>query len=84
VESLTGGTGLSGAARARAAGPLGPEERGKERARRGLGQNRPSRGREGFFFFSFSVFYFLFPFSIFVSFYFLFFRINNLLYNLEC
>jgi hypothetical protein len=38
----------------------------------------------GFFFFSFSVFYFTFPFSIFVSFYFLFFLINNLLNNLKC
>jgi hypothetical protein len=42
-------------------------------ARRGLGQIRPSRGGEGFFPFYFSVFYFTFPFSIFVSFYFLFF-----------
>jgi hypothetical protein len=51
------------------------EERGgKERAWRGLGQNRPSRGGgKDFFPFSFSAFYFIFPFSIFVSFYFLFF-----------
>jgi hypothetical protein len=65
VEPLTGGAGLSGAARARAAGPLGPGRRGgKERAWRGLGKNRPSRG--GMVFpFSFSVFYFFFPFSIF-------------------
>jgi hypothetical protein len=45
-------------------------EGGKERARRGLGQNRPSRGGRVFFFFCFL---FHFPFSIFVSFYFLFF-----------
>jgi hypothetical protein len=77
VEPLTGGAGLSGAARSRAAGPLGPwEERGEERARRGLGQNRPSRGGRVFLFF-------LFLFSIFVSFYFLFFWINNLLNNLK-
>jgi hypothetical protein len=70
VESLTGGAGLSGVARAREAGPLGPGRRGggEERARRGLGQNWPSRGGEGFF----SFFCFLFPFSIFY-FYFLFF-----------
>jgi hypothetical protein len=61
VEPLNGGAGLSGAARARAAGPLGSgEERGKEQAQRDLGQNRPSRGGEGFFFFPFSVFYFFF------------------------
>jgi hypothetical protein len=42
---------------ARAAGPLG------------MGEERG----EGFFLFFFSVFYFTFPFSIYVSFYFLFF-----------
>jgi hypothetical protein len=59
--------------RARAARPLGPGRRGgKTRARRDLGQKRPSRwGRV--FPFSFSIFYFTFPFCIFVSFYFLFF-----------
>jgi hypothetical protein len=41
-ESLTGGAGLSGAARARVAGPLGPGRRGGKRARHGLGQKRPS------------------------------------------
>jgi hypothetical protein len=72
VEPLTGGAGLSGAARARAAGPLGPgKERGKERARRGLGQNRPSRGGRVFLFFLFlfsiSFLHFLFLF-LFISF----------------
>jgi hypothetical protein len=84
VEPLTNGAGLSGAVLARAAGPLGPGRRGgEERAWRGLGQNWPSRGGEGF---SFFFFYFLFHFSIFyfVSFYFLFFWTNNLLTNLEC
>jgi hypothetical protein len=45
------------------------EERGEERARRGLGQNRPRRGGEGF---SFSFFCFLFPFSVFYFCFFLF------------
>jgi hypothetical protein len=73
VESLTGGARLSGAARARAAGLLGPWRRGGgKRVWRGLGQNRPSRGGKVFPF-SFSDFYFIFPFPIFVSFYFLFF-----------
>jgi hypothetical protein len=44
-------------------------ERGKERARRGLGQNWPSRGGKGFSFFFFC---FLFPFSIFYFCFFLF------------
>jgi hypothetical protein len=67
VESLTGGAGLSEVARAREAGPPGPTTRrgGEARPRRGLGQNWPSRGGEGFFFFCFL---FLFSFSIFVSF----------------
>jgi hypothetical protein len=69
---LTGGAGLSGAARARAAGPLGPGRRGgKKRARRGLGRKRPRRGGEGFFLFLFlfsiSLFHFLFLF-LFISF----------------
>jgi hypothetical protein len=70
VEPLTGGAGLSGAARACASGPLGPWEERGERARRGLGRKRPSRGGKGFF-----LFLFLFSISLpfFVSFYFLFF-----------
>jgi hypothetical protein len=53
-------------------GRLGRGRRGggKERARRGLGQNRPSRVGEGIFFFVF--FCFLFPFSIFYFCFFLF------------
>jgi hypothetical protein len=67
---LTGGAGLSGAARARAAGPLGPGRRGGERGRgRDLGQKRPSRGGWFFFFFFFC---FLFHFSIFYFCFFLF------------
>jgi hypothetical protein len=55
---LIGGASLSAEARAREAGPPGPGERGGEaRARRGLGQNWPSRGGRVFSF-SFSVFYF--------------------------
>jgi hypothetical protein len=73
VEPLTGGAGLSGAARARVAGPLGPwEERGESGHDAVWAKIGPAEG-EGFFFFSFYVFYFIFPFSIFVSFYFLFF-----------
>jgi hypothetical protein len=72
VEPLTGGAGLSGAARARAAGPLGPGRRGGEKAGVGVVWAR-SGPAEGGFPFSFSVFYFTFSFSIFVSFYFLFF-----------
>jgi hypothetical protein len=53
------------------AGPR--EERGKERERCGLGQNRPSRGGRVFLFFLFLFSISFFPFSIFVSFYFLFF-----------
>jgi hypothetical protein len=75
VEPLTGGAGLSGAVRARAARPLGPGRRGGEKA--GVGavwaRSSPSEWGAGFFLFLFSVFYFTFPFSIFVSFYFLFF-----------
>jgi hypothetical protein len=51
VESLTGGAGLSGVARAREDGPPRPGRRGK----RGRGAAQP-RGRV--FSFSFSVFYF--------------------------
>ena len=76
MEPLTGGAGLSGAARARAAGPLGPwEERGGGKSGRGAvwAKIGPAEWGKEFSFLSFSVFYFLFPFSIFVSFYFLFF-----------
>jgi hypothetical protein len=56
-------------ARSWAAWVVGGE--GGKQARRGLGRKRPSRGGEGFFlFFLFSI---SLPFSIFVSFYFLFF-----------
>jgi hypothetical protein len=62
-RSVRGGAG----ARGWAAWAVGE---GEARARRGLCQNGPSRRGEGFFFlFSIS----FFPFSIFVSFYFLFF-----------
>jgi hypothetical protein len=74
VEPLTGGVGFSGAARARADWPLGPGRRGGKRAgavRFGPELAQPRGGKV--FPFSFSGFYFLFPFSIFVSFYFLFF-----------
>jgi hypothetical protein len=57
-------------ARSWAAWAVGGE--GGKRTRRGLGRKRPSRGGRVFPF-SFSAFYFTFPFSIFVSFYFLFF-----------
>jgi hypothetical protein len=68
VESLTGGAGLSAEARAREAGPPGPGERGGQaRAWRGLGQNWPSRGGEGFFLFLFSIsFHFIFYFCFFL------------------
>jgi hypothetical protein len=78
------GAGLSGAARARAAGPLGPwEERGEAGGGAVWAGSGPAEGGRVFPF-SFSVFYFTFPFSIFVTFYFLFFWINNLLNNLKC
>jgi hypothetical protein len=72
VESLTGGAGLSEVARAREAGPPGPGRRGGEaRARRGFGQNLPSRGGSVFLFFFFCFlflfFHFLFLF-VFISF----------------
>jgi hypothetical protein len=73
VEPLTGGVGLSGAARARswAAWAVGGEGGGKKRVRRSLGRKRPSRGGEGFFLFLFlfsiSLFHFLFLF-LFISF----------------
>jgi hypothetical protein len=74
VEPLTGGAGMSGAARARAAGPLGPwEERGGERAgaaRFGPKSAQPSGGRNFLFclfLFSISFFHFLFLF-LFISF----------------
>jgi hypothetical protein len=60
----------SAGARSWAAWAVGGEG-GKRGRGRDLGQNWPSRG--GVLPFSFSVFYFTFPFSIFVSFYFLFF-----------
>jgi hypothetical protein len=74
VESLTGGAGLSVAARACTARLLGPGRRGGEgkRAWRGLGQNRPSRGGKGFSFFIFLISISFFHF-LFFSFYFLFF-----------
>jgi hypothetical protein len=61
MESLTGGAGLSGVARARAAGPPRPwEERGKHgRGAAFWARIGPAQG-EGIFFF----FFFLFPFSI--------------------
>jgi hypothetical protein len=49
------------------------EERGGKLARRGLGRIRPSRGGRVFSFFLFLFSISHFPFSIFVSFYFLFF-----------
>jgi hypothetical protein len=69
VEPLTGGAGLSGAARARAAWLLGPwEERGDAGAARFGPKTAQPRG-EGF---SFFFFYFLFHFSIFYFCFFLF------------
>jgi hypothetical protein len=70
VEPLTGGAGLSGAARARAAGLFGPwEERGGKSGRGAVwAKIGPAEG-EGFF--SFSVFYFIFHFLflfLFISF----------------
>jgi hypothetical protein len=72
-EPLTGGARLSGATRARAAGPLGRGRRGGEAAVGAVwaGYDPAEGGRV--FPFSFFIFYFTFPFSIFVSFYFLFF-----------
>jgi hypothetical protein len=66
-ESLTSGAGLSGVARARAAGPLGPWERGKRGRGAGWARLGPAEGG-GFSFFSFSDFYFLFPFFYFCFF----------------
>jgi hypothetical protein len=63
VESLTGGASLSGVARARAAGPLGPWERGKHGRGAGWARMGPAEG-EGF---SFSCF--LFPFFLFLFLY---------------
>jgi hypothetical protein len=72
VEPLTGGAGLSGAARACASGPLGPwEERGSGRGAV-WAENGPAEWGKGFFLFLF-LFSISLPFSIFVSFYFLFF-----------
>jgi hypothetical protein len=70
VESLTSGAGLSGAARARAAGPLRPGGRGGKSGR-GAAWARigPAEGGKGFSFFFFC---FLFPFSIFYFCFFLF------------
>jgi hypothetical protein len=81
---LTSGAGLSGAARARAARPLGPrEERGGSGRGHDLGQKRPSRGGERK---CFSFFYFLFLISIFYFHFFLYLFLlnNNLLTNLRC
>jgi hypothetical protein len=73
VEPLTDGAGLSGAARARATGPLGPWEEREGSGRDAVWvENGPTEGGRVFPF-SFSVFYFTFPFFIFVYFYFLFF-----------
>jgi hypothetical protein len=71
VEPLTGGAGLSGAARARAAGPLGPwEERGGSGRDAVWAESGPAEGG-GFFLFLFllsiSLFHFLFLF-LFISF----------------
>jgi hypothetical protein len=60
VEPLTGGAGLSGAARA----PAGGGERGRDAIWAKIG---PAEG-ERVFLFSFSVFYFIFPFPIFFLF----------------
>jgi hypothetical protein len=85
-EPLTGGARLSSAARARAAGPLGSwEERGKAGAGAVWAGYDPAEGGGFFLFlflflFSISHFHFLF----FVSFYFLFFWINNLLKKFKC
>jgi hypothetical protein len=73
VESLTGGVGLSEEARAREAGPPGPGREGVESAgaaRVGPELAQPRGG--GFFLFLFLFSISFFPFSIFVSFYFLF------------
>jgi hypothetical protein len=70
VEPLTGGAGLSGAARARAAGPLGPGRRGGEKAGVGVVWARSGPAEGGFLFlflFSISLFHFLFLF-LFISF----------------
>jgi hypothetical protein len=73
VEPLTGGAGLSGAARARAAGPLGPGRRGGEEwARTVWARIGPAEGG-GFFFL------FLFSISLFFIFYFCFFLFPFLL-----
>jgi hypothetical protein len=70
VEPLTGGAGLSGAARARADGPLGPwEERGGSGRDAVWAESGPAEGGEGFSFFFFC---FLFHFSIFYFCFFLF------------
>jgi hypothetical protein len=71
-ESLTSGAGLSGMARARAARPLGPWERGKRGRGTGWARLGPAEGG-GFSFFLFLISISFFPFSIFVSFYSLFF-----------
>jgi hypothetical protein len=72
-RQLTGGAGVSVAARARGDGPLGPREgegcgRAREGERGGLGRKRPSRGGFPFPFFLFliSIFYFYFFLSPFL------------------
>jgi hypothetical protein len=71
VEPLTGGAGLSGAVRARAARPLGPGRRGGKSGRGAVwARIGPAEGGKGFSFFFFC---FLFHFSIF---YFCFFFIS--------
>ena len=72
MEPLTGGAGLSGVARARAAGPLGTwEERGGEAGAAWFGPDTAQPRGEGFFLFIFqfsiSLFHFLFLF-LFISF----------------
>jgi hypothetical protein len=72
VEPLTGEAGLSGAARARVVGPLGLGRRGGRSGRGTVwAENGPAEGERVFpFLFLFSI---SLPFSIFVSFYFLYF-----------
>jgi hypothetical protein len=72
VESLTGGASLSGVARAREAGPLGPGRRGGSAGAARVGPELAQPRGEVFFFFFFCFLFLFFSFSIFVSFYFFF------------